>query len=53
MLAYLKYQWSLGEDSKRREAFIRLQVLYVFIKLLGKQINGGKLGINGHYSTQQ
>ncbi|KAJ1388344.1 Tetratricopeptide-like helical domain superfamily [Sesbania bispinosa] len=25
MLAYLKYQWSLGEDSKRREAFIRLQ----------------------------
>ncbi|CAL0314575.1 unnamed protein product [Lupinus luteus] len=27
MLAYLKYQWSLGEDSKRREAFIRLQDL--------------------------
>ncbi|RZB77574.1 serine/threonine-protein kinase TOR-like [Glycine soja] len=27
MLAYLKYQWSLGEDSKRREAFIRLQNL--------------------------
>ncbi|XP_061354471.1 serine/threonine-protein kinase TOR isoform X2 [Gastrolobium bilobum] len=27
MLAYLKYQWSLGEDSKRREAFIRLQSL--------------------------
>lgn len=26
MLGYLKYQWSLGEDSKRREAFIRLQV---------------------------
>ncbi|XP_019423211.1 PREDICTED: serine/threonine-protein kinase TOR-like [Lupinus angustifolius] len=27
MLAYLKYQWSLGEDSKRTEAFIRLQNL--------------------------
>ncbi|WJX59954.1 non-specific serine/threonine protein kinase [Trifolium repens] len=27
MLAYLKFQWSLGEDSKRREAFIRLQNL--------------------------
>jgi len=28
MLAYLKFQWSLGEDSKRREAFSRLQVSY-------------------------
>ncbi|KAJ8764782.1 hypothetical protein K2173_009184 [Erythroxylum novogranatense] len=27
MLAYLKYQWSLGEDHKRKEAFIRLQNL--------------------------
>ncbi|OIW11181.1 hypothetical protein TanjilG_22988 [Lupinus angustifolius] len=27
MLAYLKYQWSLGVDSKRREAFIMLQNL--------------------------
>ncbi|KAL2349528.1 hypothetical protein Fmac_003528 [Flemingia macrophylla] len=27
MLAYLKYQWSLGEDSKRRDAFTRLQNL--------------------------
>lgn len=26
MLAYLKYQWSLGEDLKRKEAFGRLQV---------------------------
>ncbi|KAG9440008.1 hypothetical protein H6P81_020173 [Aristolochia fimbriata] len=25
MLAYLKYQWSLGEDHKRKEAFGRLQ----------------------------
>ncbi|GAV78802.1 PI3_PI4_kinase domain-containing protein/FAT domain-containing protein/FATC domain-containing protein/Rapamycin_bind domain-containing protein/DUF3385 domain-containing protein/HEAT_2 domain-containing protein [Cephalotus follicularis] len=25
MLAYLKYQWSLGEDFKRKEAFARLQ----------------------------
>ncbi|CAA6660213.1 unnamed protein product [Spirodela intermedia] len=25
MLAYLKYQWSLGEDTKRKEAFCRLQ----------------------------
>ncbi|KAL6013172.1 hypothetical protein ACLOJK_003664 [Asimina triloba] len=27
MLAYLKYQWSLGEDHKRKEAFSRLQDL--------------------------
>ncbi|XP_019226684.1 PREDICTED: serine/threonine-protein kinase TOR isoform X2 [Nicotiana attenuata] len=27
MLAYLKYQWSLGEDHKRKEAFARLQDL--------------------------
>nr|XP_043617793.1 serine/threonine-protein kinase TOR isoform X2 [Erigeron canadensis] len=27
MYAYLKYQWSLGEDQKRKEAFARLQVL--------------------------
>ncbi|XP_054777757.1 serine/threonine-protein kinase TOR isoform X2 [Prosopis cineraria] len=27
MLAYLKYQYSLGEDLKRREAFVRLQNL--------------------------
>lgn len=26
MLAYLKYQWSLGEDIKRKDAFFRLQV---------------------------
>ncbi|XP_062176298.1 serine/threonine-protein kinase TOR isoform X2 [Alnus glutinosa] len=29
MLAYLKYQWSLGEDVKRKEAFVRLQNLAV------------------------
>lgn len=28
MLAYLKYQWSLGEDIKRKEAFARLQVRF-------------------------
>lgn len=27
VLAYLKYQWSLGEDHKRKEAFSRLQEL--------------------------
>ncbi|KAL5787993.1 hypothetical protein ACOSP7_004942 [Xanthoceras sorbifolium] len=27
MLAYLKYQWSLGEDHKRKESFARLQNL--------------------------
>ncbi|KAG9155854.1 hypothetical protein Leryth_004105 [Lithospermum erythrorhizon] len=27
ILAYLKYQWSLGEENKRREAFTRLQDL--------------------------
>ncbi|KAJ6985134.1 hypothetical protein NC653_023190 [Populus alba x Populus x berolinensis] len=29
MLAYLKYQWSLGEDHKRKEAFSRLQDLAI------------------------
>ncbi|KAK2968912.1 hypothetical protein RJ640_018604 [Escallonia rubra] len=29
MLAYLKYQWSLGEDHRRKEAFIRLQDLAI------------------------
>ncbi|KAH9605868.1 hypothetical protein KSS87_023466 [Heliosperma pusillum] len=29
MLAYLKYLWSLGEDYKRRDAFIRLQELAI------------------------
>uniref|UniRef100_A0A5B7BS83 Serine/threonine-protein kinase TOR n=1 Tax=Davidia involucrata TaxID=16924 RepID=A0A5B7BS83_DAVIN len=29
MLAYLKYQWSLGDDHKRREAFTRLQDLSI------------------------
>lgn len=26
ILAYLKYQWSVGDDFKRKEAFVRLQV---------------------------
>ncbi|PON55167.1 Serine/threonine protein kinase [Parasponia andersonii] len=29
MFAYLKYQWSLGEDLKRKEAFARLQNLAI------------------------
>lgn len=29
MFAYLKYQWSLGEDQKRKEAFARLQNLAI------------------------
>lgn len=29
MLAYLEYQYSLGDDVKRKEAFVRLQV-YIF-----------------------
>ncbi|KAJ0981872.1 hypothetical protein J5N97_010127 [Dioscorea zingiberensis] len=29
MLAYLKYQWSVGDDFKRKEAFARLQDLSV------------------------
>ncbi|RID56915.1 hypothetical protein BRARA_F00328 [Brassica rapa] len=27
MLGYLKYQWSLGEEHKRKEAFTKLQIL--------------------------
>jgi FKBP12-rapamycin complex-associated protein len=29
MLAYLKYQWSLGEDNRRKEAFVRLRDLAI------------------------
>ncbi|KAM7482395.1 hypothetical protein LguiB_006978 [Lonicera macranthoides] len=29
MLAYLKYQWSLGEDHRRQEAFVRLRDLAI------------------------
>lgn len=29
MFAYLEYQWSLGEDLKRKEAFARLQVYLI------------------------
>lgn len=28
ILAYLKYQWSVGDDNKRKEAFFRLKVWY-------------------------
>ncbi|KAL5560921.1 hypothetical protein UlMin_030668 [Ulmus minor] len=31
MLAYLKYQWSVGDDLKRKEAFVRLQNLAIEI----------------------
>lgn len=30
MLAYLKYQWSLGDELKRKEAFIGLQACCFF-----------------------
>lgn len=30
MLAYYKYQWSLGDDIRRRDAFHRLQVCSLF-----------------------
>lgn len=30
MLAYYKYQWSLGDDIRRRDAFVRLQVCFLF-----------------------
>lgn len=29
MLGYLKYQWSLGEERKRKEAFTKLQVCHI------------------------
>ncbi|XP_004292060.1 PREDICTED: serine/threonine-protein kinase TOR [Fragaria vesca subsp. vesca] len=34
MLAYLKYQWSLGEEVKRKEAFSRLQNLAMELSTL-------------------
>lgn len=39
MLAYLKYQWSLGEDHKRREAFARLQVWIEFFISVSRCVN--------------
>lgn len=36
VLSYLKYQWSLGDDLKRKEAFSRLEVwlsdVFFFLK---------------------
>ncbi|RID62623.1 hypothetical protein BRARA_E01684 [Brassica rapa] len=32
MLGYLKYQWSLGEERKRKEAFAKLQVCHIPLK---------------------
>ncbi|KAL6013161.1 hypothetical protein ACLOJK_003653 [Asimina triloba] len=38
MLAYLKYQWSLGEDHKRKEAFSRLQDLSRDLACMGNLV---------------
>ncbi|XP_073103831.1 serine/threonine-protein kinase TOR isoform X2 [Elaeis guineensis] len=52
--AYLKYQWSLGDDLKRREAFSRLQDLAVqlaaattntYSSALLSQCNGSNAGV--------
>ncbi|PKA52215.1 Serine/threonine-protein kinase TOR [Apostasia shenzhenica] len=40
ILAYLKYQWSLGDDHKRREAFSRLQDLALQIASNGSAFSG-------------
>ncbi|KAF6153004.1 hypothetical protein GIB67_021609 [Kingdonia uniflora] len=34
MLAYLKYQWSLGEDLKRKEAYLRLKDLAISLSMV-------------------
>ncbi|XP_024933499.1 serine/threonine-protein kinase TOR isoform X2 [Ziziphus jujuba] len=38
MLAYLKYQWCLGEDLKRKEAFARLQTFSPHICVAAKSL---------------
>lgn len=44
MLAYLKYQWSLGEDHKRKEAFCRLQDLSVELAEMANVAPGMSVG---------
>uniref|UniRef100_A0A6N2L582 Serine/threonine-protein kinase TOR n=1 Tax=Salix viminalis TaxID=40686 RepID=A0A6N2L582_SALVM len=51
MLAYLKYQWSLGEDHKRKEAFSRLQDLAIELSStpnMQSSIPTGLMGSTGH-----
>ncbi|KAJ6692351.1 ATAXIA TELANGIECTASIA MUTATED ATM -RELATED [Salix purpurea] len=51
MLAYLKYQWSLGEDHKRKEAFSRLQDLAIELSStpnMQSTIPTGLMGSTGH-----
>ncbi|KAG0471250.1 hypothetical protein HPP92_015796 [Vanilla planifolia] len=40
ILAYLKYQWSLGDDLKRRDAFSRLQDLALQLASSGSAYSG-------------
>ncbi|KAG0469712.1 hypothetical protein HPP92_016412 [Vanilla planifolia] len=40
ILAYLKYQWSLGDDLKRRDAFSRLQDLALQLASSGNAYSG-------------
>lgn len=32
ILAYLKYQWSIGDDHKRKDALCRLKVHIVYVE---------------------
>ena len=34
MLAYLKYQWSVGDDLKRKKEFVRLQVYITYLNII-------------------
>ena len=34
MLVYLKYQWSVGDDLKHKEAFLRLQVYITYVNIV-------------------
>uniref|UniRef100_A0A1D1Y0I7 Serine/threonine-protein kinase TOR n=2 Tax=Anthurium amnicola TaxID=1678845 RepID=A0A1D1Y0I7_9ARAE len=47
MLAYLKYQWSLGEDTKRKEAFSKLQDLSIWLAASANIYSGNLSGTNG------
>ncbi|KAF2294310.1 hypothetical protein GH714_009143 [Hevea brasiliensis] len=55
ILAYLKYQWSLGEDHKRKEAFARLQECHAMRNKMGESMHTWALfntAVMSHYTMR-
>ncbi|CAN1302711.1 Serine/threonine-protein kinase TOR [Linum perenne] len=50
VLGYLKYQWSLGEEQKRKEAFARLQSLAIELSSAQSVASVGSLSTTSGYA---